>query len=207
MSFEDINFWMMVFTATMAGGTFLTILINVILNYKDRALMRETIEQNKKLVFLDLKKIEMGKAIEKAREYFKYINVYWKDYEVNFFLLFIIQCKSYFNNLPKYIQEDIKDFLYEISENNNLKLDNSFLKASKTINVILESGNGGFMVNFSRIDVIYPYRNEFDLVHDLCKNISDDDKERINNFCLEQSKYLKNHNIDKILDKEFFSSE
>ncbi|MEA4957731.1 hypothetical protein SDC9_07610 [bioreactor metagenome] len=195
-------------------GTLLTAIVAVIsliynwhVTKKNWEFNQKTIDHNKQLLFLDLRKSEIKRAIEEARMDFKQIHVFWKDDEVNFFKLFAIQCRKYYKHLPKYIQNDIKSFLSEIIEDNNLKIDDSFLNASETINTMLESNKNSFKELYNNLDLYITYRDQFNVILKLCRKISEDDNEKIIEFCLNKSKELESYNLDKILDKEFFHDE
>ena len=185
---------------------FLTsIFTNYYTNYKNEKNILSQLKQNKNILMLDLNKKDMKTAIEKAREFFLWNSVFIGDDEVIFFKLIIIKYKWYFEYLPKFIQKDISEFISEIIENNNLKL-NDHLESIHNVYKIVEKGEMEFCYYYKNISPSEPFANDFRLVFDLFSKINDKDKKRIKNFCLEKSKSLKSNKIDNIFEREFFNN-
>ena len=105
--------------------------------------------------------------------------------------------------MPKYIQKEINDFIFEIIDNNNLELKKHY-KSIHTVYRILEISKGGFCYLYKHREQTAPYHDDFKLVFDLFSKVDDNDKERIKYFCYEKSEDLKSNKLDEILNKEFF---
>ena len=182
-----------------------SVYVMLITNFKNNDNTEKHIEYNKNLISLEMRKSEMKEAIEEARQFFHFNYVFIGDYEVNLFSLLTILYKDYFEYLPIYIQKDIKDFIHEISENNNLELENH-LESIHNVYRVVEIGEWEFCYYYKNIEQTVPYDKDFRLVFDLFSKVNDKDKEKIRNFCFEKSESLKSNKIDDILNKEFFDN-
>lgn len=68
MNPDDINFWLMISTAIMAGGTFVMIAVNIFLNYKDREINKKNLNEMKEANKESKKSLqEMKKATIEAK--------------------------------------------------------------------------------------------------------------------------------------------